>query len=173
MRRTTILLLLMLTGSSAIAGMDSTSVSRPPVNTSSLKSDAGTGLSAVVAPLEGKTIVCKTTSTGKFTSGKVLYWGAAKVQGGKIYTLASPGSYSLQPGTRQTGRLPGKVAEYVVMKGGNGSTGYKTQAIADATGITVWSKSIYVDNICGDPTLCPGQTREVTSVGCTMPWPNT
>jgi hypothetical protein len=165
MRKTITLLLLMLLETSAVAGNDSTSVGRPPVDTSSLKSAAGTGLSSVVAPLEGKTIVCKTVSSGRFSSGKPLYWGAAKVQGGKIYTLAYTGTYSLQLGTRSTGWKLGKEASYSVMSGGNGNPGYSIQSIVDATGITVWQKTQTFDF---NNTLATSDS----SVGCTMPWPN-
>ncbi len=164
MRRTTILLLLMLTGSSAIAGVDSTSVSRPPVDPGSLKS-AGTGLSTVVAPLEGKTIVCKITNSGRLGT-YTYYYGAAKIQNGQIYTLAYTGTYSTQLGTRSTGWKLGKEATYNVMSGGNGNPGYKVQSIVDATGITVWQTTTTFD-------FNNQLATSSTSVGCTMPWPNT
>lgn len=164
MRKTITLLLLMLLETSAVAGNDSTSVGRPPVNPSSLKSAAGTGLSAVMAPLEGKTIYC-TTKSGPMSGNRTLYWGAAKVVGGQLYTKAYTGIYSAYRGNPSSPWVAGKTAS-------KSYGSYTVKIITDATGLTAWANSVATSAPCGDPTLC-STTTSTWSMGCTTSWPNT
>ena len=165
MRKFLIILLLGIGESNVIAGgFDSSSVGRPPVDPSILKAATCTGLSAVMAPLEGKTIYC-TTKSGPMTGNRTLYWGAAKVVGGKLYTKAYTGIYSIYRGNPSSPWTLGKTAS---MSYGS----YHVKIITDATGLTAWANSVATSAPCGDPTLC-STTTSTWAMGCTTSWPNT
>jgi len=85
-----------------------------------LSGGGGTGLSGVLAPLEGKQITCVSGS----------YYGAAKVVSGQLYTLA----YNPQNPAYHSGWIAGKRASYLVGSSANGTT---YTAIADATGVNI------------------------------------